>query len=246
MSKIVERTLDCFELFADQKRPLSLSEVSRLLKIPPSSCHDVLQALEGRGYIYEIAPRGGYYPTLRILNIAETIAKHDPVLARAEILMQSLRTVLDETVLLAKVDGLQATYLLALESSHPLRISISVGDHLRSIAATSAGKALLASLDDHELDEYLKKLKLAALTPFSVKTKAELRAQIEAGRKKGWYLNNSESLEGVTTLSAMFRWNDAQYIVTIAGPSARLDPKLEWASASLMDVCKRMEMRPGK
>ena len=46
MSKIVKRTLDFFELFAEHKRPLSLSEISKLLGIPVSSCHDVLRALE--------------------------------------------------------------------------------------------------------------------------------------------------------------------------------------------------------
>jgi len=48
MSKIVERTLDVFEMFAAEKRPLSLTDMARLLDIPISSCHDVLQALLSR------------------------------------------------------------------------------------------------------------------------------------------------------------------------------------------------------
>ena len=42
MSKIVDRTLDLLELFAKEKRPLSLSDIARLLRIPVSSCHDVI------------------------------------------------------------------------------------------------------------------------------------------------------------------------------------------------------------
>ena len=34
MSKIVERTLDFIELFATERRPLPLSDISRLLGIP--------------------------------------------------------------------------------------------------------------------------------------------------------------------------------------------------------------------
>ena len=63
MSKIVDRTLDFIELFARERKPLSLSEISRSLAIPVSSCHDVLQALRARGYIYEVGPRAGFYPT---------------------------------------------------------------------------------------------------------------------------------------------------------------------------------------
>ena len=70
MSKIVGRTLDFLEIFADQKRPLAASEIARLLDIAASSCHDVLQTLLERGYIYELTSRGGYYPTLRLYEIA--------------------------------------------------------------------------------------------------------------------------------------------------------------------------------
>jgi DNA-binding IclR family transcriptional regulator len=243
MSKIVERTLDCFELFADQKQPLSLTEISRLLSIPPSSCHDVLRALQMRGYIYELTPRGGFYPTLRLYDLAKTIADNDPVLVRAELLLKSLRDLIDESVTLAKVSGLQATYLLNFESSQQLRISVKVGMSLRSVHATAAGKALLASLDERALGEYLKSTELKPLTTHTVTSKAELRKQIETGREKGYFHNREESIEGVSTLAAPFRWLDSLYIVSVAGPTARIEPKLEWAAQLIKDVCRRLEMR---
>jgi DNA-binding IclR family transcriptional regulator len=126
MSKIVSRTLDFLEIFADQKRPLSASEIARLLVIPASSCHDVLQALHERGYIYELSPRGGYYPTLRLYEIAKTIADHDPVVLRTDTLLRSLRDTMDESVLLSKAHGLSASYLAAFEPSHPLRFLATV------------------------------------------------------------------------------------------------------------------------
>jgi DNA-binding IclR family transcriptional regulator len=117
MSKIVQRTLDFLELFAQEKRPLSLTDISRLLKIPVSSCHDVLQALQERGYLYEIAHRGGYYPTLRLLEVAKIIAANDPVAIRAEITLRALRDTVDESVLLSKISGATATYLLSRSDS---------------------------------------------------------------------------------------------------------------------------------
>ncbi len=245
MSKIVERTLDCFELFAEQKQPLSLSEVSRLLKIPPSSCHDVLHSLRERGYLYELTPRGGFYPTLRLHDIATTIAEHDPVLWRAQVLLKSFRDAVDESVLLAKVDGLQATYLLSFESAQPLRLSIAVGSKIRSLHATSAGKALLASLDERALAAYLKSAVFKPLTPFTVSSKTALREQLKEGRQLGYYVNREESIEGVTTLTAPFRWQSAVFLVTIAGPSARIGPRIAWAGQLLLDVCRRLEIPQG-
>ena len=243
MSKIVDRTLDLLELFAQEKRPLSLSDLARLLGIPMSSCHDVVQALQARGYLYELAPRAGYYPTLRLQRLGKEIADHDPVVARAELLLRSLRDTLDESVLLSKVAGLQATYLLAFEPTHPLRFQVKVGDNVRSLHATSGGKALLASLDDRAFDAYLKTASLKPLTERTIADKTALRQDIETGRQRGWFLNQGESLDGVTTLSAPFRWNAALYMVTVAGPASRLDTKLEQAVALVTNVCQLLEMR---
>lgn len=243
MSKNVDRTLDFLELFGKEKRPLSLSDIARLLKIPISSCHDVVQAMQSRGYIYEIAPRAGYYPTLRLHALGKEIGDNDPVLLRTEILLRSLRDTLDESVLLSKVSGLDAKYLLVFEPTHPLRMLVKVGDSIRSIYGTSAGKALLGSLDDRALDAFLRSAKLVPLTKKTIKSATALRRDIDLSRKRGWYLNREESLNGVTTISASFRWNTSVYIATIAGPSARLDQKLETAASLLTELCSRLEIQ---
>jgi len=243
MSKIVERTLDFLELFADQKRQLSLSDISRLLKIPASSCHDVLQTLQDRGYIYELAPRAGYYPTRRLFDLARTITDHDPVALRADILLRSLRDTLDESVLLAKVAGLRATYLLTFEPSHPLRFLANVGDNVRSLYATSGGKAILSSLSTAELEGCLKSIVLKPLTKNTITSKTALRKDIEIGRSRGWFLNREESLDGVTTLSSPFAWNGSTYIITIAGPTSRIEPRLERMAKLLIDACRQLEMK---
>jgi DNA-binding IclR family transcriptional regulator len=245
MSKIVERTLDLLELFAEEKRPLSLSDIARLLKIPVSSCHDVLQAMQARGYLYELAPRAGYYPTLRLQKLGQEIGDHDPVVARADLLLRSLRDTLDESVLLAKVSGMHATYLLVFEPTHPLRFLMKVGDPVRSLHATSGGKALLGSLDERELAAFLRSANLAPMTARTITERTALRTEIEAGRARGWYLNRGESQEGVTTMSAPFRWNNAVYVVTVAGPTARIDPRLDQAAGLITNVCKMLEMRAG-
>ncbi len=244
MSKIVARTLDFLELFADKKRPLSLSEIARLLNLPISSCHDVLQALQDRGYVYEIAPRSGFYPTLRLLDIATAIANHDPVTMRADLALRELRDKIDESVFLSKTTGRNATYLLSFEPSHPLRFTVKVGEHVRSLNATSAGKAQLASWDQAELEAYLKTAKLAALTQKTITSKPDLMKDIEAGRRRGWFTNLEESQPGVLTLSAPFSWSGATYIVTIAGPLSRLADRLDWVGEQLLETTRTLEMRP--
>jgi DNA-binding IclR family transcriptional regulator len=240
MSKIVERTLDFIELFAAERRPLSLSDISRLLGIPASSCHDVLRALLHRGYIYEIGPRAGFYPTVRLLNLARTITEHDPILLRADVLLRRIRDTIDESVSLAKAGKTNATYLLVFEPSHPLRFMVAVGSEVRSLHATSAGKAYLGSLSAEKFEDYLRNAKLAPMTAKTIRSKSVLREDIELSKQRGYFLNREESVEDATTVSSLFRWNGADYIVTIAGPTSRMAGKLDQATRLAMEACQAL------
>jgi DNA-binding IclR family transcriptional regulator len=241
MSKIVKRTLDFIELFADQRRPLSLSEISRLLGIPMSSCFDVIRSLQERGYLYELGQRAGYYPTQRIVRLAAQISENDPILARADLLLRALRDEFDESIALSQATGLNARSVLVYEPSHHLRYTVQVGGELRSLNATSAGKALLALLPPKELEAVLKK-KLVALTEHTITDPEALRRDLQAGEARGVFVNREESSLTMITMSARFTWNRAKYFVTIAGPIHRMEPKLAEVERRLKEVARQLEM----
>jgi len=237
MSKIVERTLDVFEMFASEKRPLSLTDMARLLDIPISSCHDVVQTLQTRGYIYETAPRAGFYPTRRLQGILNVIAAHDSVVQRAEALLTKVRDELGETVTLAKATGMQLRYLLVLEPEHPIRFSVTVGSEIRSLYATSAGKAFLGTLPAATLKAHLQSVDLKPMTNKSITSKSRLLADIAEAKARGWFINREESLEGVVTVSGVFIWHTSVHVITVAGPSDRVESKLTLAAQLVRDAC---------
>lgn len=237
MSKIVDRTMEVFEMFAAQKRPLSLSDMTRILDIPISSCHDVVRALQSGGYLYETAARAGYYPTTRLYKLCKIIVDHDPLVQRAEPVLERVRDELDESVTLAKANDMSATYLLVFEPAHPIRFSVTVGSQIRSLHATSAGKAFLGSLPEDTFEEFLKTTQLAPMTSRTITSKAKLRSDIEQSRKRGWFLNREESVTGAVTLSSFFRWNNAVYILTVAGPTDRMEAKLDETAKAIMQAC---------
>jgi DNA-binding IclR family transcriptional regulator len=245
MAKTADRTLEIFELFAQERQPLFLSDIARLLQIPVSSCHDLVRTLQARGYLYELGPRAGYYPTLRIRDVGRDIADSDPVLARATLLLSAMRDALNESVFLAKAYGLQANYLLAFGGKQMLRVMRKAGDSLGPLYCKSGGRALLASLDDKSIDEYLKSTKLEAYTEYTIVSKNEIKREIELGRARGWFVNEGETEYDLITISASFRWNASLYIVTIAAPGSRFKAKLEEAAGMLTNVCKLLERGGG-
>lgn len=238
MSKIVERTLDVFEMFASEKRPLSLTDMTRLLGIPISSCHDVIHALEARGYVYETGPRAGYYPTRLLYSVCEVIVAHDSLVQRATPLLEGIRDSLGETVTLAKATGMQVLYLQVLEPEHPIRFSVTVGSEIRSLHATSAGKAFLSTLAPEAFNEFLQSAELSRLTSKTLTAKSKLAADINQSKNRGWFLNREESLAGVVTVSSPFIWNNAVHVITVAGPADRMEDKLERAAAQIIEACR--------
>jgi DNA-binding IclR family transcriptional regulator len=236
--------LDFIELFAEEKRPLSLSDISRLLGIPMSSCFDVIRSMQECGFIHELGQRAGFYPTQRIVQLANAISENDPIKLRAEIALRALRDEFDESVALSQASGRQARYLVVFEPSHHLRFTVRVGDQLRSLHATSVGKAILANLPPEELDEELSK-PLAPLTPRTITDPEALRRDLAEGKARGLFVNREESALTVTTLTAGFRWYRSDYFVTIAGPIHRMDEKFDQAATRLREVCAELEMSDG-
>jgi DNA-binding IclR family transcriptional regulator len=233
MSKIVNRTMDLLEAFADQKKPLSLTDLVRLLGIPLSSCHDVVHALERRGYLYEVKARGGYYPTSKLYNMARAFTENDLVAIRAAPILDRLAETLNASISLAKARGTQLTYLLVSLPADPLVFSVTPGAQARNLYATSVGKALLASFSPADRKAIVDGLTLDALTPATITSKARLLKELVAGEARGWFTNREESVEDAMTVSVRLQWGGSIYVVTAAGTLKRMERQLDAVVAGL-------------
>jgi DNA-binding IclR family transcriptional regulator len=161
-------------------------------------------------------------------------------LLRAELLLRKIRDTIDESVSLAKAGKTNATYLLVFEPSHPLRFIVDAGSQVRSLHATSAGKAFLGSLGKDEFESWLKGAKLTPMTAKTIGSKQDLRDDIELSKRRGYFLNQAESFEDATTVSSLFRWQGASYIVTVAGPTSRMAAKFDQAIKLVTDACQTL------
>lgn len=240
MSKIVNRTLDFFELFAQERRPLSLTDIMKRLDTPMSSCHDVVRALEARGYLYEVKARGGYYPTARFYQLGKLIMAHDPVAARAEAVLQALSDQIGASVSLSRIKGVQCTYLLVCSPPDPLRFMVVAGDNVRNLYATSAGKAALATLPLAQRRELLEQTPLTPLTPHTKTDVEAVLADVAEGEARGWFINREESVEDALTISARFVRNDVSYVVTASGTLRRMERRLDEAVHALLGVTQQL------
>lgn len=233
--KTAARTLDVFEVFAQAKGPLTLTELAARLGSPISSCHALVRTLQARGYVYVLDERKRVYPTKRLFTIAQQLALHDPVLEKIGPVLDALQLASGETVILGKRQGMTITYLDVLESRHTIRYAASPGD-TKPLHSSAVGKAMLGAIPEPELSRLVKRLPLPAVTPNTIGTASALAEDLRAGQARGWFLTRGENVPEVMALAIARSLGEEWYGVAVAGPIGRLAANQDAAVAALLDA----------
>lgn len=234
--KTAGRTLDLFETFAKAQTPLSLSELARALNAPPSSCFNLIRALQARGYLYSVQPRRQLYPTRRLFDVASAIAVGEPWMVRIEPILTRLRNQTHETVILGKRQGDRVVYLNIIEGPQSIRYTARAGD-LKPLHSSSIGKALLGALDPTELADMLKQLTLNRVTEATITDHDTLLVNLDRGRKLGYFVTMGENVADVMAVATTVRLDSDVYGIAIAGPIHRMEDDLTRHVSALMAAC---------
>ena len=238
--KSADRTVQLLEAFAAAGEALGVAELARRLAIPVSACHGLLKSLEDRGYLYELGPRKGWYPTLRWLQQARLVAARDPLLKRVAARLEELCSSTGETVVLAKRAGASVTYLSVSESQNPIRYSAQVGDR-KPLHSSAAGKALLVAMAPEARAALLDSLKLARVTPNTIVKREALDKDLAAAAARGWTMTRGENVADVYAIAAPLRLDREDYALVLAGPGPRLEANLKTNAAALARAKKDIE-----
>jgi DNA-binding IclR family transcriptional regulator len=233
--KAARRTLDLLEVFSSRREPMSLTELATEIGAPKTSCFELLQTLKARGYLYALGPRRGYYPTRRFLDHAQVITESDPVLKRLGSALKNLRDATGETVILGKQQGNEVVYLQVIEGRQSIRYSAQAGDQ-KPLHSSAIGKAFLAQLNESDLDNLLASLPLKQITSKTFTNHARLQADLERGRKLGYFLTRGENVADVTAVATTLYIHSEPFGIAVAGPSGRMDAGLDTISAKLLSL----------
>jgi DNA-binding IclR family transcriptional regulator len=215
------RTLAVFEIFARERRPLSKSELARLLDLPESSCSDLLNTVESLGYVTRTMSTRRYYPTTRLLATATSIAESDSLGLVAAEATSKLSKRTGETCTFGIIEGDAVKILAVMQGHHPLRYVAQPGDRV-SLHATAVGKALLSELPPEEMGRILRLKPLRRRTESTIVDPKELIRRIQEERPQGWYSAVNEANEGVSSMAIAGRLGNEIAGMSIVGPTARL------------------------
>ena len=148
---------------------------------------------------------------------------------RARPILERLCSQVDATAAVAVVDGGGYEIIDQVDGSYSLSVRW-IGVRL-PLSCTSVGKLILASLDEHELELFLRH-PIAARTPLTLTDPGDVRAEIDEVRRTGVATSIGDYEIGVNGISAAAHDVHGRPVafIAITGPDVRL------TTASLPDV----------
>ncbi|NKQ52541.1 IclR family transcriptional regulator [Amycolatopsis sp. K13G38] len=222
--KSAERVLQLLEVLARARQPVPLGQLQRELAIPRSSLHALLNTMVRAQWA---AQQDGAYTLGPVARLLGSIHLDDTDLVEVAVgVLARLRDELGETVHLATLDGTDTLYLASRFSPHALGVRFQPGRRLPA-QITALGKAMLATCPAAERTAHLPD-EFATPTAKSVRSPAELAAQLAETAQRGYAIDNEETAAGLRCFAvALSIPSLPPHAISCSAPVARLDPDIE-------------------
>ncbi|WP_104475075.1 IclR family transcriptional regulator [Microterricola pindariensis] len=150
---VIDRTLSLLNCFSDDRRELSLGELSALSGIPLSSTLRLAQGLLKWGAL-ERLPSGEFVIGVRLWEVASLAPRGHGVREIALPFLEDLYEVSRHHVLLAVLDGREAILIERLSSRRAPAVAYRLGGRL-PLRSTAVGRVLLAAQSEPSREETL-------------------------------------------------------------------------------------------
>ena len=245
--QVLDRSLAIIDALANARDDASLAELAEKVKLHKSTVHRLTSILERHGIVERDARSGRYRLGLRLFELGSIAMGRFNIRDRAHPHLERLLYEVDETVHLCALDAGEVLYLDKMEPVRSVRMASRIGRR-NPVHCTSVGKAILAFLPESEADNILRQHGLKRLTPKTITTPAELKADLKLIRDKGYAIDNEENEEGVRCIGAPVLDYSGRPIaaISISAPSFRLPlDKVPTVAASVCRAALALSQESG-
>jgi IclR family pca regulon transcriptional regulator len=215
------RGLAVLRAFSDQRRSLTIAQISHRTGISRAAVRRCLHTLCALGY----AEADGALFSLqsKVLTLGYSYLSSTPLTVSTAPYLNAISRRLDESCSLAVLQDDEILYVARSATSRIMSVSLNTGSRLPAYC-TSMGRVLLAQLSPAELDAYLGRVKLQAYTDKTVVATQRLRGLIDEARACGYALNDQELELGLRSLAVPVRGAAGNVLaaLNVGVPAARV------------------------
>ena len=208
------RGLAVIRAFTQQRRHLTIAQLSQRTAIPRAAVRRCLYTLSMLGYVGSEDGRT-YALRPRILALGHAYLSSTPLVYAVQPLLDQITSLLHESSSLAVLEGDEILYIArSSTTTRLLSIDLGIGSRLPAYC-TSMGRVLLAGLSDAEIDLYLSRVKLVKLTTRTVSSADELKVALNAIRRDGYAVVDQELEIGLRSIAVPVSDRDGRSVAAI-------------------------------
>jgi len=196
------RGLAVLRAFSDQRRSLTIAQISHRTGISRAAVRRCLHTLCALGYA-EVD--GGLFTLQsKVLTLGYSYLSSTPLTVSTAPYLNRISRALNESCSLAVLQEDEILYVARSATSRIMSVSLNTGSRLPAYC-TSLGRVMLAQLPQEALEAYLARVKLQAYTEKTIVSAARLREVLAEVRQCGYALNDEELEVGLRSLAVPVR-----------------------------------------
>jgi DNA-binding IclR family transcriptional regulator len=246
--KSLGKATEILETIRNNKKPISLEEVSRISELNKTTCFRFLQTMLELDIIVQNGGSKNYKLGPKLISLGLSALNSFDLHREAIPVMRELREDTGETVNLSILDGPDLLIIERFRSNHLYNANLTVGSRL-PLHCTSQGKAILAFLKDERLEKLLSCIKFKKYTDKTVKNKIALKTQLSEIKKVGYSINKEEFEIGIAAIAGPIvnHAGEAVAALNVSFPLARHPNKfyVKQISEKVLKACKRLSFYQG-
>jgi len=214
-NKSLVKALTILDLFDNSLQNLSQKEIADKLGSTSSAVYPILFTLEKYGYLERSKKDKRYSIGLTFLRKGSLVLKKLDIRNCAQPFLEQLMLSFNENVHLAILDGGKVMYIDRKEAGQSLMIRSYIGKKVPA-NCTALGKAMIAFLEEQELEAFLEKEELVRMTENSIVDANDLKSELEKVRSDGYAIEIEEFQKGGICIAAPVRNHQENVVAAIS------------------------------
>jgi DNA-binding IclR family transcriptional regulator len=230
----VSLTCSLLEQFRGGEQDLSVTELSKMLRVGKNNVLRLLATLEMRNFVERNPASGSYRLGVTSLKLSTACIRSRRFMQEARLPLEEVARQSNETAILAVFGEGGLVCEDAVESTLPVRVRAEIGTNL-PLHSTASGRIMLAFGNIDELQPFL------TSEPAATSMNA-LSRDLNIVRGKGYAISFEEFKPDVSSIAAPVRDHLSRVIgvISVVGPSYRIPfERLQGEMAPLVVRCAR-------
>lgn len=195
-SGTVGKALGVLDQVAAYGRPVRFSDLLAESEFPKATLYRFLQTLTTEGLLAYDPDRQTYSLGVRLVRLAHAAWAQSSLAPVARPYLDALSHRIGETIHLAQLDNAHVLYVDKRNAKRPIEMFSQAGK-VGPAYCTGVGKAMLAFLTDADLARILPQQSYHRFTASTCGSQAELVADLEAIRSRGYAFDREEHEPGI-------------------------------------------------